>query len=176
MFLWTFPFIHYIIGFSKKGNYMESIYNLSACIPAELVDEIRKNGKEWDDRHVYRVAKRGEIDEIGFLNSYEEALYDNRSCEDDLTEIGTYSTSCYLTPKRPRKFMKFLKKKFFESYPQPIIIHGNTICGLSQITKERILDYPDDEHIDWWIYQGSYDKLIVEFEVFEEFGSERSVK
>ncbi|MCI9615423.1 MAG: hypothetical protein HFG93_09760 [Dorea sp.] len=37
------------------------------------------------------------------------------------------------------------------------------------MTKERIPDYPDKEHVDWWIYQDSFDKLIKEFKVFEDF-------
>jgi len=40
------------------------------------------------------------------------------------------------------------------------------------LTKERILDYPDEEHIDWWIYKGSFDELMKEFKVFEDFNQE----
>ena len=144
----------------------------SDCIPSDLVKKIIINGKEQNNQHVYRVAKRGKITDVEFMGTYEETLYEQRNCDKDLTEIGSYSTSCYLTPKNPRKFLKFLKRSLFKKYPHPIIIHGNTICGLSQLTKERILDYPDEEHIDWWIYKGSFDELVKEFKVFEDFNQE----
>ena len=151
---------------------MKKVNKLSTCIPPDLVEEIIRNGREQDDQHVYGVAKRGKIDNVEFMGSYEEILYEKRTFKEDLSLIGSYSTSCSLTLKGPRKFLRFLKAGLFKTYTHPIIIHGNTICGLSQLTKERIPDYPDKEHVDWWIYQDSFDKLIKEFKVFEDFNQE----
>lgn len=144
---------------------MEKTNDLSDCIPVALVNEIRKNGKEQNNQHVYRVAKRGKISEIEFMGSYEETLCEGRAFKGDLNLIGSYSTSCYLSPKHPVKFLGFLKARLFKKYPCPIIIHGNTICGLSQLTKERIPDHLEEDHVDWWIYKGNFDKLLTAFSI-----------
>lgn len=146
---------------------MEGTKDLADCIPENLVKEIRKNGIEQDEQHVYRVAKRGSIDEIAFMGSYEETLFENRNFNDDLNEIGSYSTSCYLSTKYPEKFLGFLKAKLYKKYPHPNIIHGYTICGLSQLTTERLSNCPEEDHIDWWIYRGSFNKLIQTFALYE---------
>ncbi len=145
---------------------MEKISNLADCIPPELVEEIYKNGKEHNDQHVYRVAKYGIINEIAFLGTYEECIYEKRENRYNINEIGTYSTSCYITPKMPQKFLCNLKRKHFKKFPHPIIIHGNTICGLSQLTIERDSS-SNEEHIDWWIYKDSFQKLQETFEVYD---------
>ena len=145
---------------------MEETKDLADCIPKELVEEIRKNGKEQEAQHVYRVAKHGIINDEAFMGSYEEALSEGRSFNKDLTDIGSYSTSCYLTTKCPEKFLKLLKARHFDKYPQTKIIQGYTICGLSQLTKERNPNSEED-HIDWWIYKGCFDKLTQVFTYYE---------
>ncbi len=157
-----------IVIIHTKENIMERTWNLEDCIPQELKEEIYANGEEHYEQHVYRVAKCGTINEATFWSSYEEYKYEKGKTKLDEKEIGSYSTSCYISPKSPQKFLKLLKKKHHDKYAHPIIIHGKTICGLSQLTKERIPRYKDKEHIDWWIYKGSYDKLEEEFEEFEE--------
>lgn len=151
---------------------MEKTYDLADCIPKELIEEIRINGKEQYDQLVYRVAKRGIIDEIAFMNSFDECLYENRENNNDLNDIGSYSTSCYTTPKHPQKFLKCLKKKHFDKFPQPSIILGNTICGLSQQTAKRKAEYPYKEHIDWWIYKNSFKEVCSAFSFFEDIKQE----
>ena len=145
---------------------MEGTKDLADCIPKDLMEKIRKCGKEQNEQHVYRVAKRGIINEIAFMGSYEEAIFDNRNFKDDLNEIGSYSTSCYLSTKYPIKFLGYLKEKLYKKYPCPIIIQGSTICGLSQLTIERLPDYPQEDHIDWWIYKGSIDMLKQIFTIY----------
>lgn len=144
---------------------MRETKDLADCIPEELVIEIRKKGKEHIYHPIYRVAKHGVINDIVFMGSYEETLSENRHFNGNLKEIGAYSTSCYLSTKHPKKFLGYLKAKYFKKYPCPMIIKGCTICGLSQLTKERIPDYPENDHIDWWIYKGSFDKLIQSFTI-----------
>lgn len=148
---------------------MEGTKDLADCIPEYLVTEIKKNGKEQNGQHVYRVAKRGIINDIAFMGSYEETFYENRPFKGDLGEIGSYSTSCYLSTKYPEKFLGFLKAKLFKNYPHPVIIHGYTICGLSQLTTERLPDYSHEDHVDWWIYKGTFDRLIQTFTYVEEY-------
>ncbi len=147
---------------------MEATKDLADCIPEYLVEKIRKNGKEQDEQHVYRVAKRGIISNVEFMGSYEETLFEKRPFKGNLEEIGSYSTSCYLTLKYPIKFLRYLKASLFKKYPHPTIIQGNTVCGLSQLTKERIPDYEKEDHIDWWIYKDNFDKLVQSFTFVEE--------
>lgn len=165
---------YYIINHRyDRGLIMGKTKELSDCIPESLVAKIMQNGKEQSDQHVYRVAKNGRINnDVTFMGTYEESLHEGRPFDKDRDEIGSYSTSCYLTLKRPRKFLKLLKKKYFDKYPQPGIIHGYTICGLSQLTRERIPDYEDD-HVDWWIYKDSFCQLFQSFHYVED--SERGV-
>lgn len=147
---------------------MKETKDLADCIPLKIAEEIRKNGKEQEGQHVYRIAKRGIINDIAFMGSYEETLFENRPFKKDLNDIGSYSTSCYLTLKHPRKFLGFLKARLFKQYPHPIIIHGNTICGLSQLTKERRTEDQEGDHVDWWIYKGSFNTLVQTFAPVEE--------
>lgn len=152
----------------QEGNYfMEETKDFADCIPKGLVEEIRKNGKEQESQCVFRVAKRGIINDIMFAGSYEETLLENRRFKGDLNEIGSYSTSCYLSTKCPEKFLGFLKAKLFKQYPCPNIVQGCTVCGLSQLTRDRLPNYLEDDHIDWWIYKGSFDKLIKAFTFYE---------
>ena len=147
---------------------MEETKDLADCIPENLVEEIRKNGIEQNEQHVYRVAKRGIINDVAFMGSYEETLFENRPFKKDLNKIGSYSTSCYLSAKYPKIFLGYLKRKYFKKYPCPTIIQGYTICGLSQLTIQRLPDYPQEDHIDWWIYKDSFNSLIQNFSLVEE--------
>lgn len=147
---------------------MKGTKDLADCIPKELAIKIRENGREQDYQPVYRVAKRGIIDEIAFMGTYEEYLFDNRNFNKDLNEIGSYSTSCYLSTKYPKKFLGYLKERLYKKYPYPIIIQGSTICGLSQLTIERLPDCLEEDHIDWWIYKDCSEELIQSFTVVEE--------
>lgn len=55
----------------------------------------------------------------------------------------------------------------FNKYGISYIIHGNTICGLSQLTKERISGYKDIDHVDWWIYKGNFKELEKNFKFYD---------
>lgn len=145
---------------------MKGTTDLADCIPQTIAIKIRENGKEQDYQPVYRIAKRGIINEIAFMGSYEETLFENRKFKGDLDEIGSYSTSCYLSTKYPRKFLGYLKEKLFKKYPYPIIIQGSTICGLSQLTIERLPNYNEEDHVDWWIYKDCFDIIKQSFTIF----------
>lgn len=141
---------------------------LSSHIPPLMKEEIRKQGEENFERIVYRVAKWGIDDSRSFLGSYDEYLLNpNGRSMPDIKEIGGYSTSCNITPKNPKKILKFIKQKYNEIYPRPVIIMGKTICGLSQETYKRIPGYKDLTHVDWWIYLESDKILSNNFELYE---------
>lgn len=141
---------------------------LSMCIREDLKAEIIRQGTENFDQSVYRVSKWGTIEEKTFLNTCEEIQYETRKCKENRSEIGTFSTSCYTTLKRPKKFVKLLKKKLQELYPCPKVIVGHTLGGLSQQTILRIKDYPEKEHIDWWIYKDQIELVINDFKIDQE--------
>lgn len=135
---------------------------LSSNIPPLIKKEILKQGKENFETIVYRVAKWGIDNSKSYLGSYDEYLLNPNSNPPNINEIGGYSTSCNLTPKKPEKMLRLLKRKYIEEYPKPVIIVGKTVCGLSQKTYERIPDYKDKTHVDWWIYLGC-DQVVSNF-------------
>lgn len=143
---------------------------LAESIPNALIDKIYEYGRENPERVVYRLCKRGIIDNLAFLNSYDEYMNENRKITDslDINNVITYSTSCSLTSKKPKQLCKLIKKKYFSQFPTPCIIVGHTIGGLSQKTKDRDLDYSDKNHIDWWIYQDCVENIIADFKIMDE--------
>lgn len=143
-------------------------------VPKNLISEIKNNGIENFNQKVYRVAKYGTIDMRTFYNTYDEYKSENRLQyliqKYSLNDIGTYSTSCHNSLVSPKKYIKFLKSRLKELYPNPKIIIGKTICGLSQLSIERDPNYLDETHIDWWIYdlEESCDAIFSAFKVLEE--------
>ena len=138
---------------------------LAAYIPNELQLIIYKQGKE-EYIKVYRIAKKGIINEDVFLSSYEErkrGLIEGYSIADyseaELQDVSTYSTSCFLNYKKAQKSLKF----FMKHNPPAKLIEGRTIYGLVQKTYERTHEPNQKYHLDWWIYQGCLNKLIAEF-------------
>ncbi len=145
---------------------------LAESIPNDIVDKIYEYGKETPGRIVYRFCKRGIINDIAFFNSYDEYILENRKIKDSIDNVMTFSTSCSLTDKKPKQLCKLIKKKYFSQFPTPCIIVGHTIGGLSQRTKERDSDYPDKNHIDWWIYQDCIDDIIADFIIVNDISVE----
>ena len=143
----------------------------SSTIPTLVQEDILSKGTENSFCHVYRVAKYGELNEVTFLNSFEESIYENRKPKIDISNIvGSFSTSCYLSIFVPKKFMNFLKARYRKKYPKVQIIEGYTVCGLSQLTCERIPDYPEKDHVDWWIYKDSLNEVANRFTFIEDGG------
>lgn len=102
---------------------------LADSIPSDLIDKIYEYGKENPERIVYRFCKRGIINAITFLNSYDEYILENREIKTSIDDVMTFSTSCSLTDKKPKQLCKLIKKKYFLQYPTPCIIIGHTIGG-----------------------------------------------
>ena len=147
---------------------------LNCNIPAEIQEQIKKYGaKEEIFEPVYRVSKRGTLDKETFISTYEEIISGQLPDDDEKypkDKIGTYSTSVYKSIDPCRKFMKCLKKsvRLRNKYPFPVILKGKTLCGLTQLTCERELDYLDPYHIDWWIYEGKTEEVVDYYEIVKE--------
>ena len=84
----------------------------------------------------------------------------------DLNDPGTYSTSVYLTASPCKKFVKFLARKYRDKYPSPTVLVGmiDTSDGRAQRTIERIPEYDDPNHVDWWIYADKESEIAKRFE------------
>lgn len=145
---------------------------LAESIPNDIIDKIYEYGKENPERVVYRFCKQGIINDIAFLNSYDEHMLENREIKDYTDNVMTFSTSCSLTDKKPKQLYKLIKKKYFLQFPTPCIIIRHTIGGLSQRTKERDPNYPDKNHIDWWIYQDCLEDIIADFIIMDDINIE----
>lgn len=141
----------------------------AANIPSDIckkIDEIENSAPIKED--VYRVSKTGTISEQTFDNSFAEVLKGTTSARNkDYSEVGTYSTSFYLSPEPCDRWKSFLAKKY--RYPNPLVIKGHidASMGKYQHTVERLKD-ADPLHIDMWIYEDMIQAVIDEFEIIEE--------
>lgn len=141
---------------------------LAPSIPEDMLERIYSVGRENYVQKVYRVIKRGKIDETAFYNTFDEETYEGRKHRDKKDDIGVYGTSCSLTQDSPKMFLGLLKKKYFDKYPRPQIAVGHTLNGLMQRTVERNPDYADENHIDWWIYQDGMSEIIDDYRFLED--------
>ncbi len=120
--------------------------------------------------YVYRVSKSGNIDEQTFENTFAEVLKGTTSSRNkDYDDVGTYSTSFYLTPEPCIKWKLFLAEKYRKRYPSPCVIQGciDASDGKFQRTIER-LNNANPLHIDMWIYEDKVETLVGEFITLEE--------
>lgn len=150
-------------GAVSEGIELESNIpkNLCSCIIEQTKGNIHYN-------NVYRVAKWGIVEERVFLNTYGEIqtgyIEDNEE-KYPRNEIGTYSTSVYTERKNCDKFISLLKRsvRLRKLYPYPVVIRGKTSNGLVQKTIERIPEYLDPTHVDWWIFCGKKEVVLNDF-------------
>lgn len=117
---------------------------------------------------VFRVAKWGKIEEKAFYSTMKEVDEGILPDKYDRNDIGSYSTSVYITPDSCRKYIRFLKGRIRKLYPCPMIIQGKTSGGLVQKTQDRNPKYEDLNHIDWWIFQDMECVVMQNFEEYEE--------
>ena len=119
---------------------------------------------------VYRVSKTGRKDAEAFDNTYCEVLNGTTGKNKNYDDPGTYSTSVYLIPEPCEKFIKILAQKHKDTYPSPAVLVGNIHLedGRAQRTKERIYEYEDPYHVDWWIYHGHELDISERFRFCEE--------
>lgn len=124
------------------------------CFPDDFEKDILPREAKEENIKVYRIIKRGTIDRDAFLSTFEEIekkLSPPRKIL-DLTDPGTYSTSCNIEYSEAEYFLDI----FMRHYPEPKIAKGETeaTCGPSQLTSERKIKCANT-HVDWWIYEGA---------------------
>ena len=117
-------------------------------------DILPKDAKALD-RKVFRIMKQGKIDRDGFLSTFEEIKLGKMPMPKrgiDINDPGTYSTSCYENYNE----LQYILKLVMKHHPRPIIVGGVTKgdCGLSQLTRERVLEKVDSL-VDWWIFKNA---------------------
>lgn len=144
---------------------------LASNIPEDCKDQIRNNAQQNGHYDcVYRVAKWGKIEERAFFSTFDEIEQGYIEDNDEKypkNEIGTYSTSVYTERKNCDKYISLLKKsvRLRRMYPYPVVLQGKTSNGMVQRTVERREDYPDDTHVDWWIYDGRRELVLSDFSI-----------
>lgn len=125
------------------------------CFPPNFKSEILPKDAREESKIVYRVMKEGQINRDAFLSTCEEVLRGKRppSPKDNSDDPGYYSTSCCLNPGELKYFLKLSMKR----EPTAFIPKGRTApeCGLCQQTSERLPNFQNQSHIDWWVYQNS---------------------
>lgn len=142
-------------------------------IPKDLYSNIINQAQNNEHiNNVYRVAKWGRIEEKVFLNTYGEIQYGYIPDDDSKypkNNIGTYSTSVYTERKNCDKFINMLKRsvRLRKLYPYPVVIKGKTSNGLIQKTVDRIPDYIDPTHVDWWLFSGKRKVVLKDFIICE---------
>ena len=143
---------------------MSNRYKNAPVEMCEIIDGI--DIREPVTETVYRVTKSGRKDEEAFDNTYTEMLKGTTRNNWNLNELGTYSTSVYLVPGPCEKMIKMLAKRHRDKYPSPGILTGNILLtdGRAQRTQERIADYDDPDHVDWWIFCGNEAAIADRFE------------
>ena len=159
---------YYYIRKWTKRCMQETMY--AANIPNDIckkIDRIKNSAPIQEC--VYRVSKSGNIDEQTFENTFAEVLKGTTSKNKDFDDVGTYSTSFYLSPDPCNRWKLFLAEKFRKRYPSPCVIKGgiDASYGKFQRTIERS-NAGDPLHIDMWIYEDKIEDLVGEFEIIEE--------
>lgn len=136
------------------------------CFPENFETEILPKNLKSKCLEVYRIILSGKIDKDGFESTFEDVLKQRiqRKKPLDMTDPGTYSTSCFIDIKYAKQYLNM----FCRHHPAAILAKGCTDikCGPSQITKERLPDNYNT-HVDWWIYKDAQPQIF-----FEEVNNE----
>jgi hypothetical protein len=111
-------------------------------------------GAKEENIEVYRLCLTGKIEPDSFLTTFVEytKLFSIRDL--DLTDVGSYSMSCYYNINDINRRLKFFNKK---NPGIPNIAKGNTeiSCGIIQRTRDRKRLSSLKSHVDWWLYDGA---------------------
>ncbi len=133
-----------------------------ACFPKNLLDLIVEDGAEAKAIDVYRVCRNGKINRDAFLSTIQENKTTSNSktvnrdiaIENNIIDIGKYSTSCFEDLKQIQRVMGGMQR----STPEQIVVKGKTepSCGLSMRTENsKTHRKARPSHVDWWIYENS---------------------
>lgn len=128
-----------------------------SCYPKDFAKKILPQGLPDIELDVFRVCTNGIINRESFYSTFMEITFGGKPApygwEKRQYEPGIYSVSCNDTEDGVRHPLKCLVKH----HPKAIVAHGkaSSIFGPLQRTVDRAPDYPDQSHIDWWLYEGA---------------------
>lgn len=107
-------------------------------------------GKEFN---VYRICKKGIIDENAFVPSNEEFSNMEIDTNDIDKTINSYSVSTFEKFNDIKRTLKLMQRK----NPKAKVAYGTTVrsCGLSAHTKNYMKKKNAKSHIDWWVFKNS---------------------
>lgn len=102
----------------------------SKCFPENFETEILPEGAKEENKSVYRIIKKGQIDRDSFISTYEEmqrGLIPIRKKRINLKNPGLYSTSCNIEYSEA----KYALNMFMRHHPKAFIAKGETekTCG-----------------------------------------------
>lgn len=127
----------------------------SSHFPPNFETEILPQGLRPEKIEVYRVCTTGTICKDTFMSSHEEVLFRGKPkpppWKAKRDPAGMFSVSCNDTLEGALNPLKCLRRK---AYPEAFLIHGmaSSEFGPMQRTKDRVPDYDDETHWDWWVY------------------------
>lgn len=119
--------------------------------PENFEAEILPKDAEYDSLEVFRILINGRLDTQAFESTYKGVLDGSVKRKVDLSDSGTYSTSCFYDREDVDYLLEMTFKK---NHPAAKIAKGVTeaSCGPHQITKKRDPSVTTS-HVDWWIYK-----------------------
>ena len=128
--------------------------------PDDLLVQIMDDGAEYQELHVFRVARFGANNRAAFYSTFEDRITRDEvtirdfelARENGKYDIGEFSTSCWQTSKQAAKILKLIKKH----EPAPIILEGDIkpSTGPSMLTaNSKSHREAGKGHIDWWVFK-----------------------
>lgn len=141
------------------------------CFPPNFSKEILPQGLPDMQIEVFRVCTVGTISREAFLSSYEEMSLGKKPFpqywEQRKNKPGSFSVSCNDSIQGGLNPLKCVRRP----YPKAFLMCGiaSSVFGPMQRTADRIPNYTDKTHIDWWLYKDADPSPgFVEVEVSEE--------
>lgn len=128
-----------------------------SCFPQYFAEKILPQGLPPLKMDVFRVCVNGTINKETFSSSFEDVYFERkpkpRNWENRKDCPGTYSVSCNDSLEGASHPLKCL----VAHHPAAFLVQGTASSDLGpmQRTVDRDPTYPDESHIDWWLYADS---------------------
>lgn len=123
---------------------------------------------------VYRACRSGKVDQLSFMNSYEENGF--KVLEDlGKYQASAYSLSTYTKMKDVKRFMTMTS-----DFGVPFIIAKGTtepkygVCLETSLWKKQLGDKCKSSHVDWWLYEGAKPWLAFKEVTYDENSGDTS--
>lgn len=135
----------------------EHISRFPGCFPQHFAEKILPQGLPYQKIDVFRVCVNGTINKETFSSSFEDFYYGRKpwpwNWEKKREDPGSYSVSCNDSIEGVSNALKCL----VSHHPAAFVIRGTASSefGPMQRTIDRDPKYPDESHIDWWLYVDS---------------------